>query len=179
MKLRVGSSQNGSGNAVRRSGTMTMSPELMPLKPDRRTVKTDPVRHQFVAEARRGIVTWCQRPHRSQNLRSTCSMPSSAMYRSASSTLSNISPPSTVHLSTRWRAANAHVTKFTSNPSPRHGLCRLARPSLFVAIETPGPMGGHCLDMRQQALPDPTSHPVSAKNLHLIEKHSLQAQSHT
>jgi len=50
-----------------------MSPELTDLKPTLEPSKATPFSMSTGAKPEAGIVTWCQRPHRSQNFRSTIS----------------------------------------------------------------------------------------------------------
>ena len=69
----VGTSQNGSRKPVARSGTRTMSPELTDLKPTLEPSNATPFSISTGAKPDAGIVTWCQRPHRSQNFMSTIS----------------------------------------------------------------------------------------------------------
>jgi hypothetical protein len=50
-----------------------MSPELTDLKPTLEPSNPTPFSIRTGVKPEAGIVTWCQRPHRSQNLRSTIS----------------------------------------------------------------------------------------------------------
>ncbi len=89
MKLTVGTSQNGSTTPVVRSGMSAMSPDLTLRRPTLDPSKPMPADIRLGVNSLADSVTWCQRPHRSLNLRSIMRMPLSRTKAAATSKFLN------------------------------------------------------------------------------------------